>query len=550
MEINKKNRTELKSYFLANKIPTQQDFEEFIDANLNQQEDGIAKVQGSPIALQAEGDSGGTQEVLNLFTSFSEDNPSWSIDLNPRVDPSVPASNKPGLNFKDAIGASQLFIKSAGGDIGIGTIEPASRLSIQAKADASLISVVSETTGNANIFEVSQENSNGVLSIRSGDGTRVSKLSGATDKPSFFLSKVGVGTDAPLVDLHVSGEAAELRVTNTKSGRSPHLTIQSSNGKSWDISSDEQNGDLLSIAPAGSGEKGMTISRDGKLSALGGLNFGERADHLNQDGSMYRLGGKLYLAIDDDFFIRDSNGSEKFRINTNNGRMAIGGTNSEAPLSISGSGRDGAPNASMHISSDVILFGGNNAGGSAYSGKILVDEEALKIVGKTSGTNASTRKVEISAEGGMTVNGRIAIPSYLAVSFSAVINSNSLSGSRNPQTFGHENYDLGNDFNGTHFTAPVKGVYMFAMTISKASSPSGFCYWTLRLNGSDYVNGKSGDEVQERSVLRSQTNSNSISRVVMTQLEAGDTVHVQQTGSSRPDNHASSFEGTLIQALV
>ena len=131
MEINKKNRTELKAFFKANDIPTEQHFADVIDAGLNQAEDGIARVQGSPVALQAEGETAGIQEILDLFSNFADDNPAWSLNLNPRVDPGEPGSNQPGFNIKEATGQSRLFIKSGNGNIGLGTIEPSAPLTIK-----------------------------------------------------------------------------------------------------------------------------------------------------------------------------------------------------------------------------------------------------------------------------------------------------------------------------------------------------------------------------------------------------------------------------------
>ncbi|MEM0938988.1 MAG: hypothetical protein AAGI25_04260 [Bacteroidota bacterium] len=172
MEINKKNRTELKQHFQKNKKPTEQQFAEFIDANINQAEDGIAKVQGNPLALQAEGESVGTQEVLNVFSTFADDDPQWSLNLNPRVNPQEPDSNEPGLNIKDATGESRLFIKSGKGSIGLGTIEPTSKLTINANNDQSSLSVVDNTEQYTKVFEVSQKEGDGILSIRNGKANK------------------------------------------------------------------------------------------------------------------------------------------------------------------------------------------------------------------------------------------------------------------------------------------------------------------------------------------------------------------------------------------
>ena len=136
MNINTKNRTELKQFFLKNETPTEEEFADLIDANLNKAEDGIAKAQGSPLALQAEGEEEGPQDILGLYANFGPGNPDWSLNLNPRVDPQQPESNQPGLNIKDATGESRLFIKAGNGNVGIGTVEPNTKLAVEGTVTA------------------------------------------------------------------------------------------------------------------------------------------------------------------------------------------------------------------------------------------------------------------------------------------------------------------------------------------------------------------------------------------------------------------------------
>lgn len=546
MEINKKNRSELKHYFLANKIPTQRDFEDFINANLNQAEDGIAKVQGSPIALEAEGDFGGPQEVLNLFTSFSNANPNWSINLNPKVDPLVPTSNKPGFNIKDSTGTSQLFIKSAGGDIGIGTIEPTSRMSIQARADGSALSVVSGNTGSTQIFEVRQENTNGMVSVRAGNGALVSRLSGNTTQPSFLLSKTGIGTESPQAHLHVSTEDVQLRITDTKPGGLPRLTLDNQDNQAWEII----GGPTLQIKAGGVNGQGTLLEKDGHLKLAGGITIGTSPNDINVDGAMYRRGSGTFLSIDDHFFVRHTTKGNKVHIETNTGRMAVGGSNPQAPLSITGPGKYQNPDSAMHITRESILFGGFNNGKHKDSGCISAGTHVantLTIVGLTQTNTDTERKVEIWAEGGLTIKGRVKTRETDVVAFSVALSLSTLSGNRDPLTFGHVNYNIGDHFKGeTHFIAPVDGIYMFALTMRNNSEAD--VAWALRLNDTGYVNGQ-GPEPMERSYVRSRLDNHTAARTVITKLSAGDKVHVQQMGG-RNDNYSSSFEGILLQALV
>ncbi|UII31366.1 tail fiber protein [Fulvivirga ulvae] len=272
MEINKKNRSELKNHFLKNKIPTQEHFAQLVDAGINQAEDGIAKVQGSPLALQAEGEEVGTQGILDLYTDFSKKSAEWSLNLNPRVDPLEPDTNQRGLNIKDKSGKSRLFIRLEDGKVGIGTIEPESKLTIHGSDSESALSVVSNTKQHSRIFEVTEDKSDGKVSVRGGDTREGVRLSGAQEKPSFVLGKLGLGTENPAAPLSVQGAGKD-----SSPDASMHITSssilfggpnQGKNENSAKISIDEEN--ALKIHGMASGNTGA--SRKVKVFAEGGMN--------------------------------------------------------------------------------------------------------------------------------------------------------------------------------------------------------------------------------------------------------------------------------------
>ena len=104
--------------------------------------------------------------------------------------------------------------------------------------------------------------------------------------------------------------------------------------------------------------------------------------------------------------------AERMRID-NNGNVGIGTTTPQAPLSIGpGDGKHSSPDTSMHITSDVILFGGRNAGKEVSSAQIsagLHVANSLNIIGMSSGTSWSDRKIDLWAEGGATINGKVRI---------------------------------------------------------------------------------------------------------------------------------------------
>ena len=95
-----------------------------------------------------------------------------------------------------------------------------------------------------------------------------------------------------------------------------------------------------------------------------------------------------------------------------NGNVGIGTDNPKAPLSISGDGKEKNPDGSMHITSDCILFGGNNSGKQTDSAQIsagLHQSNSLCIVGMSSGTSHTDRKIRMWAEGGLTISGSVGI---------------------------------------------------------------------------------------------------------------------------------------------
>ena len=557
MKINKKNRTEIKDYFKINDKPTQEEFAEFIESGLNQIDDGIAKVQGNPISIQAEGERISSQELLDFYENFTDDNPQWSINLNPRIQADEPSSNQPGLNIKDTKGQSRFFIKSKEGNIGIGTIEPDAKVSIEGKNITSLLSITDTSEERATVFEVKQQQGNGIVNIRNDKNDTQVQLSGSANTSSFFLGKLGIGSENPMADLHLEGINAELRITNSDQSNATTARLSLENSKRsehWEIGL-QQGHDSLQFFSSKHPSKKIVMKKDGTLESSRGLIFGgSDTEHILQNGSMYQNKGRAFLVASEDFLIKNTNVDEeaKFHFNTKLGSISIGHKNPKAPLSITGEGKERDPDGAMHITNRSILFGGGNGGKFSFSGKIIAhDSNALRILGMTSDQSSSTRRVEIFAEGGLTTHGHNLIPEKYLVAFSVAI-STDIKGVRNPVVFKHINYNYGGHFkNEKHFIAPVKGMYQFSITM-RHNTGDGDVGWKLRLNDTDFVNGggTSKTESQERSWLIAKTAGHMNSRTVNTLLQAGDKVHVEQFGSGGNDNYASTFEGILLQAVL
>src|SRR3954465_3708673 len=95
-----KNRTDLKSYFVKNAIPTEGNFVDLIDSQLNQSQDGVFKPDGDALSMVAT--PGDQKRVLRLYASYPAVNPDWMISLNPVQDPAAAGSvGRLGLGITD-----------------------------------------------------------------------------------------------------------------------------------------------------------------------------------------------------------------------------------------------------------------------------------------------------------------------------------------------------------------------------------------------------------------------------------------------------------------
>ncbi len=156
------DRTTLKGYFSTNKIPTQDNFADLIDASLNQQNDGIRKLPAAPVSIQADGASNGLQELISFYGNFSNAVPTWSFDQNPRVNPKQANSARQGFNIKDGGGTSRLFIDKTTGNIGLGTINPAGKLDINLADDEQTTKLLVLGKGDADLFVVDNQGHIGI----------------------------------------------------------------------------------------------------------------------------------------------------------------------------------------------------------------------------------------------------------------------------------------------------------------------------------------------------------------------------------------------------
>ena len=141
MNENKRPRSALKTYFAKNAIPTEQQFAQLIDSGINQRDDGVYKNAGDPLSIEAAGDDTGLKRAVNFYLSFADADPAWSVALKARSAPANPATARLGWSVLDAGGTPRLTIDAAGGNVGVGTVEPKEKLEVAGRIRAGIMSI-------------------------------------------------------------------------------------------------------------------------------------------------------------------------------------------------------------------------------------------------------------------------------------------------------------------------------------------------------------------------------------------------------------------------
>lgn len=312
MAITTKNRKDLKSNFVKNAIPTEQNFADLVDAQLNQAEDGVFKLAGEPFSVVSAG--GGQKRVLRLYADYPAANPDWLISLNPAQNPADAATNRAGFGIADGAGNTRLFL-DASGKLGLGTNEPQGNLDVRLPGG----------TGSWNRFVVNTTN-------QWGD-------------PGAQYVTIGAGGAAGIManNLHVPWIANESRAS-IRYG----LTGGTAGNTYWDVGlrSDGSFG-FIAANNGGAGQQ-VVISKAGLLTASAGLRFDGVVAHLDVDGALYRnTDGQVYLTVDDNFYFRDSGSGTGWalHVDANAGTLnlkghvnAIGGVNAGALSRVSANG--------------------------------------------------------------------------------------------------------------------------------------------------------------------------------------------------------------------
>jgi len=296
-----KNRTDLKSYFVKNAIPTEGNFADLIDSQLNQAQDGVFKLEGEPLSVVAA--SGDQKRVLRLYANYPSANPDWLIALNPLQDGSNASSAKSGLGITDGAGTARLFVQAGTGRVGIGTNTPQSPLE-----------VVGEVRANG----VRGRNDLALNDYRTVNPTsNVCLHSPGNDRDAWiYRDAADTNTNWGLYHRQIDSAIAGL----------PANSIGFIGGGSSKLQAYVSLGDG-SASFAGGLTVGGALSVTGAVSASAGVIVDGKVDHIDRDGALYRnTDGQVYLTVDDNLYIRDRGASGvAAHFNTDNGALKLTG---------------------------------------------------------------------------------------------------------------------------------------------------------------------------------------------------------------------------------
>lgn len=274
-EITPTERGNLREYFRANAVPTQDQFWQFIESTLNSVEDGLSKTRGTALRIRPSTTPG--SQSLELFKTQSGTTMAWTIEVVPQLQ----GIDRPGLHFFQPGHTGTLYLRESDGAIGMGTLTPNGRLHVMSTSPDSwrhdelfgsiTLNVGSEGQGKPGTIKLQGstltdfaflrqaqgammiDSSTGefyfnrdngvrqfvggvqpatVLHIMNGEQQEAIRLHAGGN--SFFQSgQLGIGTDNPLAALHVQANS-EARVEALGSGsviigaaESVHLAIDS-----------------------------------------------------------------------------------------------------------------------------------------------------------------------------------------------------------------------------------------------------------------------------------------------------------------------------------
>ena len=339
MDVKTRNRTELKSYFVKNSIPKENEFADLIEGMLNQKDDGLVKLPGNPLSIEAAGADTGLKKVINFYRSFGDAKPDWTLNLNPRSKPADPGTAKLGFNISDGESNSRLFIDRSTGNIGIGTIQPSTPLTIRGNGGTYDVGITQKQVGGGATME---------LTTADGSGQQATRLllRGANDVTDIEFYRGKRGEEE--ISLFIRGSDGNVGIGTIKPERK--LDVKTSGG---------------------TGVEGVRMEHGGEGSAWG---VGIMGTNDSNPG-----------AFTIERFDSDNKYYTKFLIdNTDEGNVGIGPTKPSEKLDVNGRVKSGALTIGpWKANSNYVFFGTNSLDQTKNGNYALLQNSTGAGIGRT-----------------------------------------------------------------------------------------------------------------------------------------------------------------------
>jgi hypothetical protein len=171
----------------------------------------LSLVGGSTLRFGNDGDSG--NNLIYLRGGTTGDKASITLNHYGYADYSISAGGTTNavLSITKTSGGTDGIHINSSGNVGINTTSPGAKLEVKASGDGDLF-IARYSGGTAKVIYGYQSGADGYLELRTGADSIITKLSGYSGTPSYFMSNVGIGITNPTRQLHLAVPGAVLRV--------------------------------------------------------------------------------------------------------------------------------------------------------------------------------------------------------------------------------------------------------------------------------------------------------------------------------------------------